>query len=231
DLLDVAHQGLDAIQHQIEILGNAIPFVVTAAERDALVEAGEHDGAAGRIDRFDAADRPPRDPDAGGSRQPDDQHHNGDPCGPDLRHEAVEIADIAADQQPFTARQGLGHGSHQHGSGSEPRRRGPKFRPSPLAGVRRPHSEISGQHCRSGVDQQIHMVGKVLVSDALRDQCGQTLAAGPRIGTVEAHLLGHDRAVGPVAYIGQRRPVDIGEDRGHDQAEDADGDQGQAERR
>ena len=43
----------NAIQHQIEILGNAIPFVVAAAERDPPVETAEHDGPAGGVNGFD----------------------------------------------------------------------------------------------------------------------------------------------------------------------------------
>ena len=35
-LLYLAHQCFDAIQHQIEVFSNAIPFVMGAAERDAL---------------------------------------------------------------------------------------------------------------------------------------------------------------------------------------------------
>ena len=35
-LLDLSHQGFDAVQHQVEVLRDAIPFVMGAAERDAL---------------------------------------------------------------------------------------------------------------------------------------------------------------------------------------------------
>ena len=52
-LLDLSHQCFDAVQHQIEVLRDAIPFVMAAAERDAPIEAALHDRPAGRVDLID----------------------------------------------------------------------------------------------------------------------------------------------------------------------------------
>src|SRR5450631_3317422 len=68
DLLDLPHQGFDAVQHQVEVLRNAIPFVVGAAERNTLVETALHDGPAGGVDLLDPPHRPPRYQDAGDPR-------------------------------------------------------------------------------------------------------------------------------------------------------------------
>ena len=64
DLLDLSHQRLDAVQHQIEVLRDAIPFVMGAAERNPLVETAEHDGPAGGVDLFNPPYRPARHQDA-----------------------------------------------------------------------------------------------------------------------------------------------------------------------
>src|SRR5207302_7885271 len=59
-LLDLAHQCFDAVQHQVEVLCNAIPFVIGAAERDPLGQIAQHDGPAGGVDRFDPVYRSAR---------------------------------------------------------------------------------------------------------------------------------------------------------------------------
>src|SRR5258708_21405913 len=63
-LLDLPHQCFDAVQHQVKVLGNAVPFVIAAAERDTLVETAEHDGSAGSVDRFNPPHGPARHQDA-----------------------------------------------------------------------------------------------------------------------------------------------------------------------
>ena len=73
DLLDLAHQRLDAVEHQIEVFGDAIPFVVRSAERNTLVEAALHDGAAGRVDLLDAPDGAARHQHAGHGSEHEDQ--------------------------------------------------------------------------------------------------------------------------------------------------------------
>ena len=69
DLLHLAHQPLDALQHGIEIAGELIPLVVRSAQRNAAAEAAFHDGAAGGVDGFDPPHGAPRDADAGHRRQ------------------------------------------------------------------------------------------------------------------------------------------------------------------
>src|SRR5262249_23699999 len=62
-------------------VGNPIPFVVAAAERNTFVQTALHDGATCRIDLFDASDRAARHHDARDRRnhehQGDDENHGG----------------------------------------------------------------------------------------------------------------------------------------------------------
>src|ERR1700753_706463 len=103
-LLDLAHQHFDAVKHQIEILGNPIPFVVTAAERDTLVQTAEHDLTTGGVDGFDPAHRAARYKDARNSRETEYQHDADEHCRLDLAGKAVEVTNIPSHQQPVAIR-------------------------------------------------------------------------------------------------------------------------------
>ena len=97
-LLHLAHQCLDALQHQVEVFRNAIPFVMAAAERDTLVEAALHDGTAGGVDLLDPPDSAARHQNA---REPRKHHQQGadrDHGGLDLIGKVVELADVPAYQ-------------------------------------------------------------------------------------------------------------------------------------
>jgi hypothetical protein len=71
-LLDLAHQRFDAVQHVVEIFRDAVPFVMGAAERDALVQSARHDGPAGGVDLLD-----PPDGTAGHQNACHARHHKG----------------------------------------------------------------------------------------------------------------------------------------------------------
>ncbi len=90
---------------QIEVLRNAIPFVIGAAERDTLVETAEHDGSAGSVDRFNPPHCPARHQDARDPRKHEYQCNARDHGCLDLIGKAVELADIL----PTSRRSPLGN--------------------------------------------------------------------------------------------------------------------------
>ena len=112
-LLDLTHQRFDAVQHQIEVFGDAVPFIMRAAQRYALVQPARHDRGAGGIDRFDPPHGAAGHQDARHRRHHKDQRDDRDDGHPDLRGKAVEIADVPSDQQPVAILQGLQHRPHQ----------------------------------------------------------------------------------------------------------------------
>ncbi len=124
------------------------------------------------------------------------------PADPDLRHEAIEIADVAADQQPVAIRQGLRSRRAparflEADCGSAPRNSA-----QPCVAASGGHCRrFPARHCGAGAGQQIDMIGKALVGNALRDQGRQPVAAGPRIGLIEVTPLDHDDAIGPIPHI------------------------------
>ena len=94
-LPDLAHQHFDAVQHQVEILGNPIPFVVTAAERDTLVKTAEHDLTTGGVDGFDPTDRAAGYQDARNPRETEYQHDA-------IEHGHLDLAGkVSSHQYPF----------------------------------------------------------------------------------------------------------------------------------
>ena len=108
-LPDLSHQCFDAVQHQVKVLRNAIPFVMGAAERDAPIQAALHDGPAGGVDRFNPPHCPARHEDARDPRNHKQQCGGRDYGRPDLVSEAVEVADIPSHQQPIAAWKCLEH--------------------------------------------------------------------------------------------------------------------------
>ena len=97
-LLYLVHQCFDAVQHQVKVLGNTIPFVMAAAQRDTLVETAEHDGSAGSVDRFNPPHGPARHQDARDPRNHKQQCGDRDHGHLDLIGKPVELADIPSHQ-------------------------------------------------------------------------------------------------------------------------------------
>ena len=98
-LLHLAHQRLDAVEHEIEVLGEPVPFVARAAQRNAFAEIALHDRAADRVDGLDPPDGAARDVDGHHARQDEDHQQRKRERGVDLGGEAAQIVDVLADQQ------------------------------------------------------------------------------------------------------------------------------------
>ncbi len=227
DLLDLAHQGLDAVQHLVQVFGNAVPFVMAAAQGDALVEAAGHDGATGGVDLLDPSHGAAGHQHArhGGKRE--DQNGAGDDGELDRGRKTVEVADIQPGQEAVAVRKCLHDRAQQRlarcpgcGPGSA------KFDPScgPDRSLR-PLPEIAGQHVLPWVDEQVDVIGKAWVGEVPADQRHQAVAPRAFIGFRQARNLGGDLAVRAAADIGGGREIDIGEDRRRDDAKGADRDQ------
>ena len=202
-LLDLAHQGFDAIQHVVEVLCNAIPFVAGATERDALVQPARHDGAAGGVDRLDPPYRAARHKDACHCRHDEGQCNDRNDGHLDLSGERVEVADVPPDEQPVAAGKFCQHGPHQRVvRGIRRGRRRAKFRPSRGRCRRRPILEIAGKDRRRAIGQKIEMLGKTAVGGPQPDQIDQPVATGLLVSFAQAGGLGDDRTVRPAAHIG-----------------------------
>src|SRR5262249_21635380 len=110
-----ADQFLDARQHAIEVLRQAIELVAGAIERDALGEIAGHDGAAGVGNRLDAPQHAPADGEPGAD--PEDGEQCDAPQA-ELAHagsKAVQVFDVATDDEDKAA-------GHRHGyANGEPR--------------------------------------------------------------------------------------------------------------
>ena len=204
-----------------------------AAERDPLVETAEHDGPAGGVYLFNPPHRAARHEDTGDPRnhkqQPGDRNHGR----LDLVRKAVEFADIPSHQQTIAAWKCLEHRPYQRPVcrvGQRPA--GAKLRPSASCrDRRRPCLEVAGERSERCIDENIDVICKALVGDALFDQGDQTVAARSFVGGLQIRNLRHDGAIRSAAHIGRGGEIDVAEQRRHDQAEGGDRDQRQLERR
>ena len=96
DLFHLSHQGFYAIEHQIEIFGELIPFISRSAQRYALAKAALHDRPAGRIDRFDPPHCTPGDGNAGHTGENKYQQDHKREGDIDFPREFVQVADVVS---------------------------------------------------------------------------------------------------------------------------------------
>src|SRR4029453_3518741 len=104
DLSYLLHQYFDAIEHQVEVFCNLIPFVTRPAEWNTFVEAALHDRTTGCVNRIYSSHRAACDHNACHSSENEDQ--------PDARYESdldipckcIEVVDVSPHQQMFSAR-------------------------------------------------------------------------------------------------------------------------------
>ena len=61
DFLEAPHQGLDPVQHLVQIMRQAIEFIAAACDRNSARKIAAHDGAGGFGHCIDAAQDPTRD--------------------------------------------------------------------------------------------------------------------------------------------------------------------------
>jgi hypothetical protein len=99
DLFHFPYQRFDAVEHQIEVLGELIPFVSRIAQGYSLAKAALHGGPAGRINCFDPSHCAPCDGNAGHTCQQEYQRDAPEEGHLDLRCELIEIVDVFSDQQ------------------------------------------------------------------------------------------------------------------------------------
>jgi hypothetical protein len=231
DLLDLAHQGLDAIEHQVEVLGDLIPFVARSAQRNPLPEAVMHDGAAGRVDGLDPSDRAPRDRNARHARQHQEQYEAPGERRPGLAGELVEVADILSDQQARAVGKRFEFGARDARRDLRLAVAHVDIPRSVGAGERgRPSFDIAGEPGQRRIGEEIHAAVETSVGDAPFDRGDQRVASAAVPRGQQQRTFRRDRAVRPVVRVGDGRPIDVGEQGEHDRAENADRDQRQLER-
>ena len=103
--LEAVHQGLDPLQHEIEIDRQPVEFVAGTGHRQPLAEIAGHDAAAGLGHSIDAAQHATRHEQAAGKAENDDDR---DRPAPGIEHDVIKslaLVKIAADQHAETAGQ------------------------------------------------------------------------------------------------------------------------------
>ena len=109
-LLEAAHQRFDALQHAVQVEGEAIEFVGAAGNRQPARKVAGHDGLRRRGHRFDAIENAPAHEQAARHAEEDDERHRPTPGKRDDVEHPLALFEVAADQQPDTARKPR----HQH---------------------------------------------------------------------------------------------------------------------
>ena len=111
DFLEAAHQRLDALQHGVEMLGEAVELVAGAGDRQAAGEIAGHDGLRLVGHGLDAVEHAPADEEAAGEPQHDDQRQRPLPGIGDDAEQPLAFLEIASDQKAEAA--GQLHHLHQ----------------------------------------------------------------------------------------------------------------------
>ena len=104
DLAQGRHQLLDAVEHGVEALRQAVELVAGAVERDALGEVAGHDRAARLGDGLDAPQHAAADGQAGADAESAEQNDAPQRQLPHGAGEPALVLDIAADDQHEPAR-------------------------------------------------------------------------------------------------------------------------------
>ena len=99
DFPHAAHQFADALQHQVEVLGEAVQFVPGAADPKAAVEIARHDGAGGLGHVVDALQHAARHEPAAEHAEQHDESERGAEGVADRRAQVVALLGVAADDE------------------------------------------------------------------------------------------------------------------------------------
>ena len=105
DLLHAHHQRLDAVEHNVEIVGETVKLVAGAGHRQAVAEVAGHDVACGLGHGIDPVQHASRDEKS--ANQPEHDDH-GDRPAPGGDHDVIKplaLLKIASDQQAEPAGQ------------------------------------------------------------------------------------------------------------------------------
>ena len=103
NFLQPHHQGLDPLQHGVEIFREPVEFVAAASDRQPAAQIARHDGLRGAGHGIDPPQHPPRDEDAAAKAEHDhDQHRPLRRLGDDAE-QPPPFLQIAPDQQPEAA--------------------------------------------------------------------------------------------------------------------------------
>ena len=100
DFLQPHHQGLDPLQHGVEVFGEAIEFVAAASDRQPAGEIAGHDALGGAGHGVDPLQHPPRHEDAAADAEHDDDQHRPLRGVRDDPEQPPALLQIAADQKP-----------------------------------------------------------------------------------------------------------------------------------
>ena len=232
---DLAHAGDqlgDAVEHVVEVGGQAVELVVGAARRDSPVEGAGHDFPAGLVDRVDAAQHGPADQHAARDAQHQRQR---DPPADRLAEPGVDLQplpDVAPDQKAEPAGQLEDAGAAEIDGAAPIGVFELEGHPAVGAGfLPGPGAEVSGDRPEAGIGQQIEPAARP------RPRCpaveGAHQAESPELGVLLAEPadLGLDRLVGLARHEAGGGPVEETDQHHRRHPEQPEIDQGQAERR
>ena len=98
-LLQAAHQRFDALEHGVDVVGEAVEFVAGAGNRQPAGKIAGHDGLRRSGHGIDAVEHPPADEETAGKAKHDDQRERpASGIGNDAV-EALALLEVAADQE------------------------------------------------------------------------------------------------------------------------------------
>ena len=184
DGAQVAHQGLDAVEHGVERAGELVELVAGAAQGDAAVERAGHDRTGGTVDLGDPSADQAREEPAGGGGEGDDGGERPEERAPEAAVEGGAGGDVAADEEALA----VGEADRERGDLGRARAVGAvevEGRPAAAGGDRRrPVGEVAGDAAAVGVDEEVDGVAVGRVRHPLAD------AGGERRGAATGEVVG-----------------------------------------
>ena len=103
NFLQPAHQRLDALEHGVDVVGEAVELVAGAGDRQPAGQIAGHDGLRRAGHGVDAAEHAPADEEAAGKTEHDDERQRPLPGIGDNAEQPLALFEIAADQKAETA--------------------------------------------------------------------------------------------------------------------------------
>ena len=103
--LEAPHQGLDALEHGVEVIGEAVELVAGAGDRQTSGEIAAHDGLRRIGHGVDALEHAAADEESAGKPKHDDQRQRPLPGMGDDAEQALAFLEIASDQKMKAAGQ------------------------------------------------------------------------------------------------------------------------------
>jgi hypothetical protein len=104
-LLQALHQRLDALEHGVEVFGEAIELVAAAPDRQPPSEVTRHDALGGAGHGINPLQHPPRDENAADDAEHDDDQHRPLCRLRDDDEHATPLVEVAPDQEAKAAGQ------------------------------------------------------------------------------------------------------------------------------